>query len=95
MPTCKSCKNQWTWIETVRSFRMICPYCKKKQYVAASSRKWSSIITLLVLILVFAVNLFLDLSIGWGILIAIGLGIIVLAIQPFVLELSNEMEPFV
>lgn len=90
MPICQSCKNQWTWGETIRRiFKFKCPYCGARQYESASTRKkgWLLIPFILLPILL---NLWVDLLISLAIILVIILGAVILSIYPFVLKLSND-----
>ncbi|KIL51118.1 TIGR04104 family putative zinc finger protein [Jeotgalibacillus campisalis] len=49
MPACLHCGEKWTWKDTfkrIASFKneMVCPYCKKSQYQAKSSRQKTSML---------------------------------------------------
>ncbi|HEY4600668.1 MAG TPA: TIGR04104 family putative zinc finger protein [Cerasibacillus sp.] len=92
MPTCHNCKTEWTWKQTVKSlFRLKCPYCGKKQYESAASRKRTSMISIIPLIAV-PINLLLNLP-WWNVIVLmIPLIVIILGIYPYLIKLSNEEE---
>ena len=96
MPTCQKCKQRWSWTQAFKqsfSFSgMTCPHCKEKQYMSAAYRKRSSIYAAIVLIPLL-INIFFDLSITLAVLLASLIGPLVLGINPFLMELSNEEEP--
>ncbi|SFG68457.1 cxxc_20_cxxc protein [Halobacillus alkaliphilus] len=96
MPVCKSCKEEWTWGETMKkSFTLAagitCPHCEKKQYLTASSRKKSSL-SIFLIPLVMLISLLFDNSSPLFLFFLIGIGALVMSIQPFIMELSNEEE---
>ncbi|MEC2158493.1 TIGR04104 family putative zinc finger protein [Virgibacillus halodenitrificans] len=96
MPTCQNCGKKWTWKQTVKTlFRLkkCCPYCGKKQYESASSRRRTSAFLLIPLVLL-PINAWFEFSVGMVLLLAIPLYIILLGLYPFILKLSNEMEPY-
>lgn len=71
---------------------MICPYCKEKQYVAASSRKQSSVLIMFISI-PFLINIFFDLSISTSVIFTFIVALIIIGVNPFLIKLSNEEEP--
>src|SRR5699024_4388380 len=47
MPTCQNCHKKCTWKQTMtltfaNNMGMICTYCGKKQYITATSKKYST-----------------------------------------------------
>ncbi|AIF42831.1 TIGR04104 family putative zinc finger protein [Virgibacillus sp. SK37] len=94
MPACQNCGKAWTWVQTVKTlFKLTCPYCGEKQYESAASRTKSSVFMLIPL-LILIINVWLQLSFAMVILTALLLVLIILACYPFILELSNEKEPY-
>ncbi|WP_010093869.1 TIGR04104 family putative zinc finger protein [Ornithinibacillus scapharcae] len=95
MPICQKCEEKWNWIQTIKTlFRLKCPYCKQKQYESASSRVRSGMVTLTFLVVILPLNSLLDVSFGMGLVIGIIMVILILALYPFILTLSNEEEPY-
>jgi len=72
--------------------RLICPYCGKKQFQSAHSKKIASYIHVIPLFIVFLVNLFFSLTIGIGITFLILLVTLFILTMPFYLELSDQEE---
>ncbi|WP_156288560.1 TIGR04104 family putative zinc finger protein [Oceanobacillus salinisoli] len=95
MPNCQTCGRKWTWMQTVKSLRNICPHCGTKQYPSQASRKKNLISTLILLILIFAANGLFDFSIGWSTVIVIFVTLAMISIHPLFLELSNKEEPYI
>jgi len=98
MPTCQNCHKKWNWKQTFkRSFTLggalICPYCKEKQYLTESMRKKSGMISFIVVTLMLLGNLFFDLSYVVSVIVLLGFIPLILIINPFFVELSNE-DPF-
>lgn len=94
MPTCQSCGEKWTWKQTIKSiFRLRCPYCGKRQYESASSRKRNSLFMIIPFVLV-PINAWLDFSMGIALILAVIIGVIIIVSFPFHLKLSNEEEPY-
>ncbi|WP_249869100.1 TIGR04104 family putative zinc finger protein [Oceanobacillus saliphilus] len=95
MPTCQSCGEKWTWGQTIKNiFRLKCPYCGKRQYESASSRKNSGLFALIPL-LILPLNVWLDFSIGTASILIVIIAAIIIVFIPFILEISNEEEPYV
>ncbi|MGM7721764.1 TIGR04104 family putative zinc finger protein [Metabacillus sp. Hm71] len=93
MPNCQNCGKQWTWKQTVKSlFKFNCPYCGKKQYETASSRRRRDIFSFLPL-LSLPINSFVHYS--WiTVLISLLIMItLIFAVYPFMIRLSNKEEP--
>jgi len=100
MPTCQNCHQKWTWKQTLKRATitfaggMTCPYCKEKQYMSTASRKKAGIYyAVFPILIIIPLNVFFDLSIGTAVILAIILIVIMLGINPFMVELSNEEEP--
>lgn len=101
MAICQSCKNKWTWKQTLKkSFvlntAMTCPYCGKKQYYASSTRKYSAIFPLVAISWVF-LNKFLFESIlsPFSLIILILLPLpVFFALYPMIVKLSNKEHTF-
>ncbi|MCA1010533.1 TIGR04104 family putative zinc finger protein [Halobacillus halophilus] len=97
MPVCKNCKEEWRWIETIKksltlATGMTCPYCGKKQYLTAACRKKSSL-SILLIPLVMLIAILFDNSSPFFLFFLIGTGVLVVCIQPFIMELSDDEEP--
>jgi len=93
MPICKNCGEKWTWKQTIKTlFRLKCPHCYKRQYESASSRKRTSMISLIPLI-ALPINALLNLP-WWmvGVLMLPMIAVIWI-IYPYLIEISNEEEP--
>ncbi|ALS79012.1 hypothetical protein FQ085_07455 [Planococcus sp. ANT_H30] len=98
MPTCKHCKNQWTWKQSMKaswkmSSSMRCPYCLSDQYATAKSRRRTMILNWVVL-LPLPLSTLMDLSLTSSLLMMVGLFASALLLIPKLLELSNEHEVF-
>lgn len=97
MPTCQNCGEKWGWIQTIKTlFKLECPYCGKKQYESTSSRQRSSLFILMpMLIIILPVSSWLGLPMSIAFILAIILGVVLIfGLYPFILNLSNEQEPF-
>jgi CXXC-20-CXXC protein len=93
MPTCSVCNKKWTWFQTIKTiFKLTCPYCDKRQYESASSRKRGSMFALIPLV-ILPINALLEVTVGTAIILAIILGLLTIGSYPFILKLSNEQEP--
>lgn len=93
MPICQNCKEQWTWLATIKNmFRMKCPYCGEKQYQSARSKKIASFVNGIFLLIVFLINIFLSLSIGTVFLLFPVILSLLFGTIPFYLELASEEE---
>lgn len=94
MPACQNCGKPWSWGQTIKTlFKLTCPYCGVKQYESASSRMKSSMFMLIPLLLL-PINVWFQLSFVMIAITAFLLVAIILACYPFILELSNEKEPY-
>lgn len=96
MPTCQHCFRKWSWKQTFKkSFTlgggMTCPYCKEKQYLTASVRKRSTISPFIIISFIMLGNLFFGPS-YIALFALLGLFPLVLIINPFFVELSNQEE---
>jgi CXXC-20-CXXC protein len=97
MPTCQNCHHKWSWKQTFKkSFTLIggmtCPYCDEKQYLTARMRKRSTIIPFIMVALIMLGNHFIGPSYV-AVFALLGLLPLVIIINPFFVELSNEEEP--
>ncbi|PAV28509.1 hypothetical protein CIL05_16365 [Virgibacillus profundi] len=95
MPSCSHCERKWTYGDTLkRSFRMkmVCPYCKGENYHSAKSRKKSMMTSVVLAPAIILFGTFTDLSLLAVIPVALALGLMVLAVTPFLTELSVEEE---
>ncbi|WP_077621832.1 TIGR04104 family putative zinc finger protein [Sediminibacillus massiliensis] len=94
MPTCQNCGEKWTWKQTIKTIlKLNCPYCGRRQYESASSRRRSGLFALIPLVLL-PFNAWLDFSIGNALILPIVIAFLILVVYPFILKLSNEEEPF-
>ncbi|WP_174615481.1 TIGR04104 family putative zinc finger protein [Virgibacillus ihumii] len=94
MPICQNCGEKWSWKQTFKTiFRLKCPYCGKKQYESASSRTKSGAFMLIPLVLL-PINAWFEFSVGTVLLLATPLFLITFGLYPFILKLSNEIEPY-
>ncbi|SFA84669.1 cxxc_20_cxxc protein [Lentibacillus halodurans] len=96
MPTCQHCSEQWNWKQTIKAMfsldvRLTCPYCGSKQHLTAKARRRMNL-----------GNFSIPIAIPLGILvntpfmsfgILIGTFILVITINLFLIELSNEADP--
>lgn len=97
MPTCQNCNHKWGWKQTFKkSFILIggmtCPNCGEKQYQTARMRKINTIIPFIMTSLIMLGNLFFGPSYV-ALFAIIGVFSLVIIINPFFVELSNEEEP--
>ncbi|WP_100010529.1 TIGR04104 family putative zinc finger protein [Lentibacillus sediminis] len=95
MPICQNCGREWTWKQTIqRLFRLKCPYCREKQYESASSRMKTGGMSLIPLV-VLPVAAGFDAQV-WvtAILIAVIEVLFIFGVYPFLMQLSNEQEPY-
>lgn len=97
MPTCQNCKRECSWQQTFKKMflfntRMKCPHCGTKQYYTKRARTRMSVLIFLIPFIIF-LTLF---DIPFFLLIGIHLlfCLSIMAIFPFLIELSNEEEPF-
>jgi CXXC-20-CXXC protein len=94
MPTCKSCHQKWTWKYTFGKLlsmkrEMPCSHCGKVQYISKKSRKKMSFMSLIPIIPLFFSTSY-NLSAAIYFLISVSLFLIVLALTPLFLELTDE-----
>lgn len=96
MPICQNCGEQWTWSQTVKTiFKLKCPYCSKKQYESASSRWKGSILSVfLLLFILLPLNILFNFSPAAALFFGFVIVVIMLALYPFFLTLSNEKESY-
>jgi CXXC-20-CXXC protein len=94
MPSCQKCDQKWSWKQTLKkSFTldtgMICPYCKKKQYITKGTMIKNTLITFMAMTVMTIWSLFFGSSFG---LIAISISFVPLFVMlyPFWVELSNK-----
>jgi len=94
MPTCQKCQQKWSYVETFKvpftlDQRKPCPYCNVDQYVTRKTRSRTFFITILVIVIIMALNIWLGPS-----LINIFLAILIIPIYaiiyPFLVDLANE-----
>lgn len=96
MPTCQCCKNQWTWMQTIKRMftldtALVCPYCEAKQYPTIPSKKrWGLLGFLTPFTMLIAFLLDLPPVPALGILAMTFF--FLLAIYPLLLEFTNKEE---
>ncbi|TFJ94397.1 TIGR04104 family putative zinc finger protein [Lentibacillus salicampi] len=98
MPTCQSCHKKWTWKQTMKAMsildiRLTCPYCGNKQYLTAKARKKTNIVNFVIPLAILPGPVF-DLAPLASIGIFIGAAMLVVVINPYLTELSNEEAPY-
>ncbi len=94
LPTCQNCGEKWTWKQTIKTlFKLKCPHCHVKQYESASSRKQGAIFGLIPLILLPIIIGF-EFTMSTTLIFAVVLVILIFALYPFILKLSNQQEPY-
>ena len=97
MPECQNCGKTWRWKQSFKKSTQLnsgaeCPHCGIKQYITTRPRKKSGMLSFLIPIhLLFPV--FFDISAALNFSAIIGLGIILIAHYPFMIELTSENEP--
>ncbi|RPF53891.1 TIGR04104 family putative zinc finger protein [Aquisalibacillus elongatus] len=97
MPKCQNCDQQWSYKQTVKkSFTldtgMPCPYCERKQYPTAKTRKKASLLNFVPLLSLLLPVFWNDIS-GWVVLgLLLGSSIFLMSVYPVMLKLSNEEE---
>lgn len=94
MPTCKNCENKWNWKQTISrtttfNSAMTCPCCGKKQYQTMRSKVKIAILNLIIY-LPLLMQAFLDVSKTLLISLIPALGILVILIFPYLVELRNR-----
>lgn len=96
MPNCQNCNYQWSWLETLKlSFKSnkLCSNCQKRQYVSVKSRKGPYFFYMIPVILLLASGSLFDLDPVIFILLGILVVLLLLAVLPFTIKLSNKQEP--
>jgi len=94
LPKCQSCKKEWGYKESLKSTwdfgkNMNCPYCKRKQYLTAKSRKNSMMIMFFI---ISPLALFFNSSQLWGLVALVLACVVYIGIWPFIIQLSNKEE---
>lgn len=95
MPTCQHCHQTWSYTETLKKlFRlaMICPYCSKQNYLSATTRRHSSMFSMLIIVVFFSLT-WLSVPLTWSIIIILIGNLSMIAIYPYVAQLSKKEEP--
>lgn len=97
MPSCDSCKQRWSWKETMKSSftlnpAMKCPKCGERQYLTKKSRKRMLLFNWLILTPLL-LNMFFDLSFFFLLFLIIFLFVLSISLMPFNMELTEEEEP--
>ncbi len=93
MPICQNCGKKWTWKQTMHSlFKLKCPHCCEKQYESASSRKRTTMISLIPLISL-PINVLFNFPWWMVVVFMIPMLAILSIFYPFMMEISNEEEP--
>lgn len=95
MPVCQNCGTEWTWKQTIKNlFRLKCPHSAAKQFISAKSRWKTNFLSILLIYPFHFLNIFLDLEWLALTIFFIASLAIYLIVHPFLLELSNEQEPY-
>lgn len=98
MPVCQNCDQKWSWKQTFKqSFTldigMNCPYCGQKQYVTKSSRIKSNLFNIIPIV-TLPIAIWLEFSLGIALIFAFVIGLIIISLYPYTIELSNKEENF-
>ncbi|SDJ12047.1 TIGR04104 family putative zinc finger protein [Salimicrobium halophilum] len=96
MPECENCKYTWTWKETIRkSFRsslgMNCPNCGEKQYWTLKSKRMNGLLPMTVP-LVMVLYLLFDLPAAVALAALFLAFLVIMIIQPFLVDVGNDDE---
>lgn len=98
MPVCQNCHEQWSWKQSIKAgftldVRLTCPHCGSKQYLTAKARKKTNMVNFLIPFAILPGPIF-DLTPLVSFSIFIGTGILIVVVNPFLMELSNEEAPY-
>lgn len=97
MPTCENCAHEWSYLETLKgSFNltnsMTCPNCKQKQYATKKTINLTGFLIFIPLLITFGINfIFGPTFLAIALLLVLFMG--VMALYPFIVELSSEEKP--
>lgn len=99
MPACKSCGEKWNWKQSIRmsltksaDTGVDCPHCQKKQYLTKRSIKINNLfLFLLPLVIIISILLQVHFFLSMGIIVVTF--VLMLVTYPFVVELSEDVEP--
>ncbi|WP_430787434.1 TIGR04104 family putative zinc finger protein [Virgibacillus flavescens] len=93
MRTCQNCSYKWSWKETFKILfknKKKCTNCMELQYISAKTRKRNSLLGAPIGLLILLGGFNVHFSVITGLMFLTF--IIVLAVAPFLCELSNEEE---
>ena len=94
LPKCWSCHYAFKWRELIFAINGLkkCPNCAERQYIKAKSSKKSGVIGLPILFIPTILNLF---NLNWSIIAFVTFLFLIffLALIPFQLEFTNDIEP--
>lgn len=96
--TCSTCDRQWSYLHSLKiawsgKKPRTCPYCETPQYMTARSRMRGGNYAIAVMVAIFMVRLFWDVTMGESILIAIGIFVLVFMIYPLSIQLTEKEQP--
>ena len=96
MPNCQSCCQKWSWKQTMKRYftlnsGMICPYCEEKQYQTRKSKKKAGVLNFFVL-LPLLLNSFLDIPLVVLLSLFPALFVLIMSLNPLLLQLSSKEE---
>src|SRR5699024_11977947 len=90
MPTCTNCANKWTWKQKIKTlFKLKCPYCGKKQFESASSRRKNGIFGVIILIILLLVVVWFNISVGVALILAMITAAIIFGLYLFTFKFSK------
>lgn len=96
MPHCENCGTKWNWANTLKigfTNNRKCPSCGERQYVVADTKLRTYIATALPLVILITASNYLDLSTQLTITMAAVFCMVMMAIMPYTIKLSNKQEP--
>jgi len=95
LPVCKHCHTKWTYTDTLKnSFRLRCPYCKKKNFFSREFRWREPIFFLFIMVINFFLLPMLSISFWYKTSIILIILIAYIAMTPFGLKLTKHEEPY-
>ncbi|WP_163970365.1 TIGR04104 family putative zinc finger protein [Oceanobacillus halotolerans] len=97
MPICQHCGEKWSWSQTLRRMFttdtvLTCAYCGSKQYLTRKSRR-RSILCVFIVMFPMLLPIFTDISPIITLILLVVMYMVVVAVFPFFITLSNEEEP--
>ncbi|MBM7553486.1 TIGR04104 family putative zinc finger protein [Thalassobacillus pellis] len=97
MPVCDSCKQEWSWKETMSGSLMWkskakCPYCGEEQYMTAKSKRQSSMMSLIPVV-PMSITIQFGLSVFLYLPMVIVLGLLAGSLAPRYIKLASYEEP--